>query len=549
MVFVTDGEPTVGERNPDAIAALAARQRGDARVFAVGVSADVNATLIEQLAVEGHGTAHFVRDSESVERTVSLLARRLSTPVLTNVRLRVDGVRLSQVLPAGALDVFAGQDLVVLARYNGDGRATVLLEGESADGPVTWSTQASFPAQSRENPFVARLWAAQRVGWLAAEKRKRGSSTEMDAEIRSLGERYGIPTEFSSYLVVEPGMQVAANNGRVGERQDVVVTGSATAASEPGRSSARARGTQRPMPPRPPRWRLPAPSVGERGTLRGRQGGGSAARDEVRVGDGRAVQGRRRDGAHAGKPALCPRQRGMDGCTLHCIHAHRDRETLLSRRTSPSCNASPTSPPPSPSANGWWWLASRWRSRSSPMGRGGEHAGRGGDRRHRAKLVTSQMRDDELERLFKLYHTPLVRYLTRRLGDRDWADEVAQETFLRALRQDALTSERSWLFAVRDQPRARPGPQGRTPAPAPATAGRRGTGPGGRSRITTSLERAQEGAMARQAVDALAERDRLALLMREEGLDYNEIAEALGLSVGVDRYHAGARSAAPGRDV
>ena len=38
--------------------------------------------------------------------------------------------------------------------------------------------------------------------------------------------------------------------------------------------------------------------------------------------------------------------------------------------------------------------------------------------------------------------------------------------------------------------------------------------------------------MARKAVDALAERDRLALLMREEGLDYNEIAEALELSPG-----------------
>ena len=48
----------------------------------------------------------------------------------------------------------------------------------------------------------------------------------------------------------------------------------------------------------------------------------------------------------------------------------------------------------------------------------------------------------------------------------------------------------------------------------------------------TSLERAQEAALARKAVDALAERDRLALLMREEGLDYTEIAEALGLSVG-----------------
>jgi len=38
--------------------------------------------------------------------------------------------------------------------------------------------------------------------------------------------------------------------------------------------------------------------------------------------------------------------------------------------------------------------------------------------------------------------------------------------------------------------------------------------------------------MARAAVDGLAERDRLALLMKEEGLDYSEIASALGMSVG-----------------
>lgn len=228
VVFVTDGEPTVGERNPDAIAAMAARRRGAARLFSVGVSADVNATLIEQLAVEGHGTAHFVRDNESVERSVSLLARRLSTPVLTNVRLRADGVRLTQVLPVGELDVFAGQDLVILARYDGDGDATLRLEGESVDGPVTWSTRASFPERSRDNPFVARLWAAQRVGWLAAEKRKRGGTSEMDDEIKSLGERYGIPTEFSSYLVVEPGMTVAnrpVGAGRQPMLQDVVTTG------------------------------------------------------------------------------------------------------------------------------------------------------------------------------------------------------------------------------------------------------------------------------------------------------------------------------------
>src|SRR6185312_6070258 len=47
-----------------------------------------------------------------------------------------------------------------------------------------------------------------------------------------------------------------------------------------------------------------------------------------------------------------------------------------------------------------------------------------------------------------------------------------------------------------------------------------------------SLERAQEAALARRAVNALTERDRLALLMREEGLNYEEIAQALHLSAG-----------------
>ena len=136
----------------------------------------------------------------------------------------------------------------------------------------------------------------------------------------------------------------------------------------------------------------------------------------------------------------------------------------------------------------------------------------------------------DVERLFKTYHTTLVRYLTRRLGDRDWAEEVAQETFVRALRQDTILNERSWLFAVatnlvRDEARkdarrrrhlellraeavedAEPEPEGLT------------------------AERAEMAAMARKALDTLAERDRNALLMKDEGLDYHEIAAALDLS-------------------
>lgn len=147
---------------------------------------------------------------------------------------------------------------------------------------------------------------------------------------------------------------------------------------------------------------------------------------------------------------------------------------------------------------------------------------------------------DDLERLFREYHAPVLRYLSRRLGDRDLAEELAQETFMRALRHGPVEKERAWLFAVatnlvRDEARR-------------AIRERRRL-----SLLRGELEDAEleeadvfrlerqrdedaaslrEQALARSAVDALAERDRMALLLREEGLDYHEIAAALSLSVG-----------------
>jgi Ca-activated chloride channel family protein len=231
ILFLTDGQPTVGERNPTAIAASVARQRGPRRLFTFGVGADLNVSLIEQLALEGRGTASFVRPEESVERAVGIVASRLTSPLVTDVRVHADGVRLLKMHPSGPVDIFAGEDLVLLARYDGSGNATIRFDGQTTSGPVSWSSRVYFPERSRENPFVARLWATQRVGYLSAEKRKNGGSREIDDEIRDLGDRFGIPTEFSSYLVVEPGMRrdrrmLGASGGQL---SGVVTTGVASA--------------------------------------------------------------------------------------------------------------------------------------------------------------------------------------------------------------------------------------------------------------------------------------------------------------------------------
>ena len=219
VLFVTDGEPTIGDQSPDHLAMIAAggATSGDThrRIFTFGLGSDVNVSLLEQLALEGRGTAQFVRPDESVERMVGIVANRLVDPVLTDVRVRIDGnVKLDRRLPAQPTDIFADRDFVLLARYTGHGTARVVVEGKRRGTPVEWTSTVDFPERDRQNAFVARLWATQRVGLLSAERRKNGASRELDDEIRSLGERYGIPTEFTSYLVTEP--QLAARMSRNG---------------------------------------------------------------------------------------------------------------------------------------------------------------------------------------------------------------------------------------------------------------------------------------------------------------------------------------------
>jgi Ca-activated chloride channel family protein len=217
ILFVTDGEPTIGDRNPDHLAAIATDANAHAsttrRIFTFGLGSDVNVNLLDQLALDGRGTSQFVRPDESVERMVRVVADRLVDPVLTDVRVRVEGdSRLSKMLPTQTADIFADRDLILFARYAGHGQSRIIVEGNRRGVPVRWMSTVEFPDRERDNPFVARLWATQRVGYLSAEKRQHGDSKEIDDEIKSLGERFSIPTEFTSYLVKEA--DVAMTNVR-----------------------------------------------------------------------------------------------------------------------------------------------------------------------------------------------------------------------------------------------------------------------------------------------------------------------------------------------
>jgi RNA polymerase sigma-70 factor, ECF subfamily len=137
-----------------------------------------------------------------------------------------------------------------------------------------------------------------------------------------------------------------------------------------------------------------------------------------------------------------------------------------------------------------------------------------------------------IRRLFERHYPSLVWYLHGRLGDRDLAEDLAQEAFVRLMDKPPRAPD-AWLYVVagnlaRDAQRSerrssrhlsivetnRAAGETADPAPSPDTA----------------LCRAEESALVQDTLAMLPERDASLLLMRADEVSYREIAAAIGVA-------------------
>ena len=204
VVFVTDGLPSVGEQAPDRIVESAAARAARSRIFPVGVGHDVNTYLLDRLAGEGRGSVEYVAPGASVEAAVGNLLSKLRYPALVNLRIAEAPVELRLVQPERLPDLFYGEELVVFGRYAGTGAGPVVVTGERNGRRERIEIRASFGRGQADGEFIPRLWAARRIGQLTRQLRIEGGGAELVEEVRQLGLRHGILTEYTSYLVQEP---------------------------------------------------------------------------------------------------------------------------------------------------------------------------------------------------------------------------------------------------------------------------------------------------------------------------------------------------------
>lgn len=220
IFFLTDGVPTVGETDVNALlAAVSSENSGvKARLFNFGVGSDVNTLLLDKLADGARGARDYVAPGEDIEAKVSALYQKVSRPALTDVRLEWRGVETTDVYPRPVPDLFHGSELTLYGRYKDGGRGTLVVTGKSGGHEVRFEYPVDLPKTQARNAFLPRLWAGQKIAHEldALRLSNRPADPEAVASIVKLAKKYGIVTPYTSFLVTEEGAdrQAAMDMGR-----------------------------------------------------------------------------------------------------------------------------------------------------------------------------------------------------------------------------------------------------------------------------------------------------------------------------------------------
>lgn len=213
VLFFTDGLPTVGVKNENAIAASVKQaNKVNARIFSFGVGYDVNSRLLDRLSKEQRGHSIYVKPAEDIEVAASNLFQKVSSPAMTDIAINFSGANydesgklVTRVYPSELADMFRGEQLIVVGRYRKSTPVKVTLKGKVAGKSREMKLETTFgdSDETRHNQFVESVWATRRIGEIIDELDLKGQNKELVNELVALSLKHGIMTPYTSFLADE----------------------------------------------------------------------------------------------------------------------------------------------------------------------------------------------------------------------------------------------------------------------------------------------------------------------------------------------------------
>jgi len=212
VTFMTDGY--VG--NDFEIMGMVRKLRGNSRWFPFGTGNSVNRLLIDGIAREGGGEAEYVLLNSPGSEVGRKFYNRISSPLLTDIKVDFDRLDVKEVFPHQISDVWAEKPLYITGRYAKPGQGVVKISGFAGGKPYEQKLAVRLPGNEPANAVLGPIWARAKVDRLMAEDwfgAQQGSvNRELKEEIIKVALDHHIMTQYTSFVAVEEA--VITDGGR-----------------------------------------------------------------------------------------------------------------------------------------------------------------------------------------------------------------------------------------------------------------------------------------------------------------------------------------------
>jgi Ca-activated chloride channel family protein len=194
VIFLTDG--SVG--NEDEVLKEVGRSLGRSRLFTIGIGSAPNSFLMEHIAKTGRGTFTHVGSETEVEEKVGELFHKLETPVMTDLKVRTEGVQL-ETWPNPLPDLYAGEP-VMLTTASPSTAGKVIIEGRLSGKP--WSTTLEL-ADATEGSGVSKIWARSKIASVEGTRYTGAKEGDVDAQVLTIALDHHLVSRMTSLVAVD----------------------------------------------------------------------------------------------------------------------------------------------------------------------------------------------------------------------------------------------------------------------------------------------------------------------------------------------------------
>lgn len=201
VVLATDA--AVG--NEEDLLALIESQRGQARLFPVGIGNAPNGYFLRKAAELGRGSPVVIRDITEVAERMDALLARLDRPAMRDIR--IDWPGQAESYPARIPDLYQGEALQVVAKLeaaqlgsNADSQSITV----SGLNPQPWLRRLSLHGDSvRSAAGVGRVWARGKIDALEDQLRRGGDEPAVQATVLETALRHQLVSRYTSLVAIE----------------------------------------------------------------------------------------------------------------------------------------------------------------------------------------------------------------------------------------------------------------------------------------------------------------------------------------------------------